>query len=151
MDSKIIAIDFDGTCVTAEFPKIGRSIGAEPVLRELVDAGHRLILHTVRTNAKRSCEGCKDSACCVCKVEGQQYLADAISWFKEQGIPLWGINSNPEFLAKGRPSGSKPYADIYIDDQALSFPLLWTPEERKPYADWSTIRRKLVELDYLSS
>lgn len=33
----VIAVDFDGTCVTHEFPKIGKDIGAIPVLRELVE------------------------------------------------------------------------------------------------------------------
>lgn len=33
----VIAVDFDGTCVTHEFPKIGKDIGAIPVLRKLVE------------------------------------------------------------------------------------------------------------------
>ena len=36
---KTINIDFDGTCVSHEFPEIGRDIGAVPVLRELVETG----------------------------------------------------------------------------------------------------------------
>ena len=40
----IIAVDFDGTCVTHKYPDIGEDIGAVPVLKELVDKGHRLIL-----------------------------------------------------------------------------------------------------------
>ena len=31
----IIAIDFDGTCVTDEFPKIGKDIGAVPYSNKL--------------------------------------------------------------------------------------------------------------------
>ena len=46
----IIAIDFDGTCVTHEFPKIGKDIGAIPVLKELTNKGHKLILFTMRSN-----------------------------------------------------------------------------------------------------
>ena len=30
-----IAIDFDGTCVTHEFPLVGKDIGAAPVLKAL--------------------------------------------------------------------------------------------------------------------
>jgi len=30
-----IVIDFDGTCVTHDFPRVGKDIGAEPVLRKL--------------------------------------------------------------------------------------------------------------------
>lgn len=36
-----ICIDFDGTCVTHEFPKVGKNIGAEIVLKELVGNGQR--------------------------------------------------------------------------------------------------------------
>ena len=31
----IIAIDFDGTCVTHDFPRVGSDIGAIPVLKNL--------------------------------------------------------------------------------------------------------------------
>ena len=44
----IIGIDFDGTCVKHAFPAIGDDIGAVPVLKELVDKGHKLILFTMR-------------------------------------------------------------------------------------------------------
>lgn len=30
----ILGLDFDGTCVTHEFPKIGKDIGAIPVLKK---------------------------------------------------------------------------------------------------------------------
>lgn len=36
----IIAVDFDGTCVTHEFPRVGEEIGAAEVLKELTDKGH---------------------------------------------------------------------------------------------------------------
>ena len=44
-----IAIDFDGTCVTHDYPEVGKDIGAVPVLKRLIDAGHKLILHTMRS------------------------------------------------------------------------------------------------------
>ena len=43
MNPLIFGIDFDGTCVTHEFPNIGKDIGAVPVLRDIVAAGHKLI------------------------------------------------------------------------------------------------------------
>jgi len=46
----ITGIDFDGTCVTHKFPKIGKEIGAVPVLKKLVEQGHRLILFTMRSD-----------------------------------------------------------------------------------------------------
>lgn len=39
----IIAIDFDGTCVTHDYPRIGKDIGAVPVLKKIVENGHRLL------------------------------------------------------------------------------------------------------------
>ena len=45
-----IAIDFDGTCVTHEYPNIGREIeGCVDVLNELVREGQKLILYTMRS------------------------------------------------------------------------------------------------------
>lgn len=46
----VIAVDFDGTCVTHEFPKIGKDIGAIPVLRKLVEKEHQIILYTMRSH-----------------------------------------------------------------------------------------------------
>lgn len=46
----IIGIDFDGTVVTHDFPKIGKDIGAVPVLKKLVENGHKLILFTMRSD-----------------------------------------------------------------------------------------------------
>lgn len=46
----IIAVDFDGTCVTHEFPYVGKEIGAAEVLKELTDKGHKIILFTMRSH-----------------------------------------------------------------------------------------------------
>lgn len=89
----IIAIDFDGTCVEFRYPKIGPSIGAAPVLRRLVDAGHSLILNTMR--------------------EGEE-LEQAAEWFRERGIKLCGTNQG---------MNTKMFAHLYIDDSALGCPL----------------------------
>jgi len=48
----IIAIDFDGTCTPHDTPASGGDIGAEPVLKKLVAAGHRLILWTMRSGSE---------------------------------------------------------------------------------------------------
>ena len=44
----IINIDFDATCVTHDYPNVGKDIGAIPVLKLLVTEGHKLILFTMR-------------------------------------------------------------------------------------------------------
>lgn len=86
-----ICIDFDGTCVTHEFPKVGKDIGAVPVLKKLVEAGHKLILFTMRSNRHVPNETGDPT---IMDVTGM-FLDDAVNWFKQNDIPLYGINENP--------------------------------------------------------
>ena len=120
-----ICIDFDGTCVTHEFPKVGKDIGAIPVLKELVNKGHLLILYTMRSDKPE-----------------QKSLTDAINWFKENDIPLFGINENP--TQKEWTSSPKPYCHIYIDDAALGAPLNFDFNiSNRPFIDWNKVRKYL--------
>lgn len=121
----IIAIDFDGTCVTHEYPNIGKDIGAEPVLTKLVENGHQLILWTMRS--------------------GDQ-LRHAVDWFVERYIPLHGINTNP--TQKTWTDSPKAYAQLYIDDAALGCPLKFNELSKRPYVDWEKIY-KLLEGDLI--
>ena len=89
-----IAIDFDGTCVTHDFPKVGKNIGAVPVIKSLVEAGHKIILFTMRD---------KDT------------LKDAEKWFADNGIPLFASNDNPEANApweNGSPGQRIPWPGL---------------------------------------
>jgi hypothetical protein len=118
-----IAIDFDGTVVTHEYPNIGRDIGAVPVLKDMVKAGHELILNTMRS--------------------GKQ-LDAAVLWFAARDIPLYGVNEDPE--QKKWTQSPKVFANLYIDDAALGVPLLFPkdPEEiisgARPWVDWEKVR-----------
>jgi len=118
-----IAVDFDGTCVAYDFPNIGQDIGAVPVLKELVAAGHTLILWTVR---------------------GDDYLAPAVEWFRKHNIPLFGVNKNP---GQSRWSSSpKAHAELYIDDYALFAATIVNPDiSEMPYLDWMRVREELVK------
>jgi hypothetical protein len=112
-----IAIDFDGTCVTHEYPRVGKDIGAIPVLKMFVEAGHKLILNTMRSGDE---------------------LADAVQWFEDNNIPLYGVNENP--TQKQWTASPKVYAHIYIDDAALGCPLKMEPAvSNRPYVDWNYI------------
>lgn len=42
-----ICIDFDRTCVTHEYPDIGKDIGSISVLNKIVSNGHNLILFKI--------------------------------------------------------------------------------------------------------
>ena len=115
-----ICIDFDGTCTTHEFPKIGKDIGAVPVLKKLVESGHRLILFTMRSNVSDNTGFSKE----VPVIHNGNFLDDAVNWFKENNIPLWGINQNPEQISWTK--SPKAYGQLYIDDAALGCPLKFT-------------------------
>ena len=137
MRSKRILIDFDGTCVTNEFPKVGSSIGAESVLRELVDNGHKLILFTMRCN--HDFEPCSDDPNIV-NISGN-FLDDAIKWFDDNDIPLYGIQKDPE--QHKWTSSNKAYANIIIDDTSLGIPVKYDRRGVK-YVDWLEVRWLLV-------
>lgn len=128
--SLIIGLDFDGTCVTHEFPEIGKEIGAVPVLKEIVEAGHRLVLWTMRSD-RPSVEGSPTP------VPAGDYLSAAVAWFAYNEIPLWGIQRNP--TQDAWTSSPKAYCSIYIDDAALGAPLIY-PEGAKPHIDWQAVR-----------
>ncbi len=134
-----ICIDFDGTCVAHEYPNIGKDIGAVPVLKELVENGHRLILFTMRSDRKKKK-----------KVDGQEVmveenvLTEAVQWFADNDIPLYGVQKNP--TQRFWTSSPKAYGHLYIDDAALGCPLvLDDPDSDRPYADWVRIRKMLVD------
>ena len=119
-----IAIDFDGTCVTHDYPRIGKEIGATEVLKRLVEAGHKLILNTMRSDKE---------------------LQDAVNWFKKNGIELYGVNENP--TQKRWTNSPKVYAHLYIDDAAFGCPLLNVPDfSDRPFVDWDSIWRQLIQL-----
>ena len=115
----VIAVDFDGTCVTHEYPNVGKNIGAEIVLKALTDEGHDLILYTMRDHPADS--GVQDP------------LQEAIDWFSQNDIPLFGVNENP--TQKNWTTSPKPYANLYIDDAALGMLTIMLSGGR-PFVDW---------------
>jgi hypothetical protein len=131
-----IAIDFDGTCVTHEYPKVGRDIGAVPILKKLVKNGHQLILFTMRSKGISPITNKKENG----------GLEDAINWFKINDIPLYGIQSNPS--QHEWTSSPKCYAQLYIDDAALGCPLLY-PKNERPFVDWETVEILLKDKNIL--
>ena len=128
----IIAVDFDGTCVTHEYPNVGKNIGAEIVLKALTDEGHGLILYTMRDHPADS--GVRDP------------LQEAIDWFSQNDIPLFGVNENP--TQKSWTTSPKPYANLYIDDAALGTPIM--KFDIRPFVDWYATAFRLGRRGVLS-
>lgn len=112
----IIAVDFDGTIVTHEYPKIGKEIPfATQTLKMLAKDGHRLILWTVR--------------------EGR-LLEEAVKWCNERGVDFYAVNKDypEEELDNNNHYSRKLKADIWIDDRNVG-----------GLPDWGTIYRIISE------
>ena len=125
-----ILVDFDGCLVTHEFPRIGERVPfARKVLRELVEAGHKIILWTCRSNS----------------LNGQPttHLDDAVRLVRDEwGIPLHAVNANgPGDEFSGHP---KAYGDVYIDDKGLGTPTLRHRNTGVPFVNWYEVRRLLA-------
>lgn len=118
----IIAVDFDATVVEFAYPDVGKDIGAQPVLRDLVSKGHKIILYTMRSGKE---------------------LADAVEWYRKNDIVLYGIQQNPE--QRRWTDSPKCHADLYIDDCALGCPITRIGKSRG-YVDWVRVR-EILEMD----
>ncbi|SHF39756.1 BT0820 family HAD-type phosphatase [Dysgonomonas macrotermitis] len=94
----IIAVDFDGTIVEHEYPKIGRPIpfAIETLLRMQKD-GHVLLMWTVRSGP---------------------LLQEAIDYCAKKGLVFYAANKNyPEEDPIQAPR--KLNAELYIDDRSI--------------------------------
>lgn len=132
-----ICIDFDGTCVTHDFPNVGKDIGASVVLKKLVKKGHNLILFTMRSNIDNPITHDKKI-----HAVGGNYLSDAIKWFADNQIPLYGIQSNPTQI--NWTHSPKAYGQLYIDDCGLGCPLKFDLElSNRPFVDWVKVEEIL--------
>jgi len=145
---KVFAVDFDGTCVGFAFPLVGKDIGAAEVLRDMVAAGHRIILHTMRSDKEAPTS---DDPAILCPKAGDDdnYLSQAVMWFKENKIPLYGININP--TQSSWTDSTKPYADYYIDDISIGCPTMVDFNlSPRPFVDWIMIRSSLEARNLLN-
>lgn len=100
-----IAVDFDGTIVEDEYPKIGKPIiFAFDTLKKLQEKGHRLILWTYRKG---------------------KALDEAVEFCKQNGIIFYAVNKSfPE--EEFDPSYSRKInADYFIDDRNIGGLMGW--------------------------
>lgn len=118
----VIGIDFDGTVVRHEYPKIGKDIGAIPVLKKLINAGHKLILITMRDESS---------------------LGEAVDYLTGNGVTLWGVNKNPS--QHYWTSSPKIYANWYIDDAAIGIPCIYDKDILRYHVDWKAVEQILLD------
>ena len=98
MQSKVIAVDFDGTLCENKWPEIGEpNVELIDYLKDQQSQGAKLILWTCR---------------------GEDRLEKACGWCVEQGLVFDAINENlPEIISLFGSDTRKIYADEYIDDK----------------------------------
>jgi hypothetical protein len=115
-----IAVDFDGTIVTHEYPKIGREIpfAIDSLKRLQENPEYQLILWTVR--------------------EGVE-LEEAVEYCRSRGLEFFAVNKNyPEESEKDQQS-RKLKADLFIDDRNLG-----------GLPDWGIIYRMITTGTYFN-
>src|SRR3990167_10473980 len=99
----IIAVDFDGTIVTHEFPAIGRPVlGAFRWIKRWQKSGAKIILWTMRSDG-RTGDG----------RENGPVLTEAVEFCSRHGVEFWAVNENPEQRAWTQ--SPKVYAHVYVD------------------------------------
>ncbi len=95
----IIAVDFDGTIVEHEYPKIGKPIPfAIETLLKLQQDRHQLLLWSVR--------------------EGE-LLQDAVDYCEKKGLHFYAVNKNYPEEEYSNMACRKLNADIFIDDRNI--------------------------------
>ncbi|MDH6357217.1 hypothetical protein [Parabacteroides sp. PF5-9] len=102
----IIAVDFDGTLHTGQWPSIGiPKPYAVDAMNRLKKDGHYLIIWTCRTGDN---------------------LTEAINWLLANNIPFDRVNDhNPEEIRLYGTNARKVHAHLYIDDKQLGGLPLW--------------------------
>lgn len=114
-DRKItIALDFDCTVIESAYPDIGKELPhCVEILKRWVEKYNvGLILHTMRSGA---------------------LLEDAINWFKEKEIPLFGVEKHP--TQERWTTSPKCHANFCIDDRNVGTKLT-LDSNGVPCVDW---------------
>ena len=92
-----IAVDFDGTIVEHEYPKIGKKkLFAFETLKKMNELGACLILWTIRTGKE---------------------LDEAVEFCRKNGVEFYAANKNYPEEVFDESTSRKIDADIFIDDK----------------------------------
>ena len=105
LNTKIIAIDFDGTIVEDNYPKVGKPmLFAFETMKRLQNDGYRLVLWTYRSGSK---------------------LDDAVLFCKEKGVDFYAVNNSFPNETYDSKDSRKIGADIFIDDRNIGGFIGW--------------------------
>jgi hydroxymethylpyrimidine pyrophosphatase-like HAD family hydrolase len=121
-NSKTIAVDFDGTIVEHDYPRIGKEmLFAFATLKELQKKGHKLILFTYRVGP---------------------LLDEAVEYCRQNGMEFYAVNKNypEEEITENTPR--KLNVDIFIDDRNIGGFIGWS-------AVWQTLHPESGEFNHV--
>lgn len=139
--ARIVAVDFDGTLVTHEYPNIGTPLPyAFETLKKLREKGVRVFLWTMRGHP--DLERFPHLDIRTGEFIPHDTLQEAIDFCKKKGLEFDGINESPEQFS----TSNKQYAHIYIDDSNLGVPLV-APRQ----VDWVRIIGYLLQYGLLTN
>lgn len=121
-----IALDFDGSCTINNYPYIGEdNYPVVEVLKEWIEKYNvGIVLHTMRDG---------------------KLLEDAVNWFKDRNIPLYGINEHP-MQKDWKETSKKTYAQFCIDDRNVGTPLIIKGEDNRACVDWFKINEIMTPI-----
>lgn len=127
-ETRIIAVDFDGTIVEDQYPRIGRPIiFAFETLKKLQEKGFRLILWTYRSGNS---------------------LKEAIEFCESNGVVFYAVNKSFPEEEFDHTYSRKIHADLFIDDRNFGGMKDWgeiylnlVGEEKKPINKYSKQRK----------
>jgi hypothetical protein len=101
----IIAVDFDGTIVEHEYPRIGKEIPfALETIKLLQKDGHQIILWTFRCGKE---------------------LEEAVDFCRAGGVDFYAVNKSYPEEKFDLSLSRKIHADLFIDDRNLGGLLDW--------------------------
>jgi hydroxymethylpyrimidine pyrophosphatase-like HAD family hydrolase len=96
-ESKVIAVDFDGTIVEHAYPRIGKEMMfAFATLKSLQKKGHKLILWTFRDG---------------------ELLGEAVEYCRSNGVEFYAVNKSYPEEQFDLSISRKINADLFIDDR----------------------------------
>lgn len=105
VETRKIAVDFDGTLVENDYPRIGKPIVfAFDTLIKLQENGFRLILWTYRSG---------------------RTLEEAVQFCKDRGVSFYAVNNSFPEEEPDSEISRKINADIFIDDRNIGGLMDW--------------------------
>jgi len=135
-----IYLDFDGTVVEHQYPKMGRcNFGSIEVIKKLQDSGHEIILNTYRSETNN---GTLESAL---KLLNEQYWMILRDRNSRENFEMKPITK----YCKGKIHPNifdwetiKNTNEMYIDDQALNIPLKKAAMIDGMMVDWDELDKQ---------